>query len=67
MRVLKNTLFCRLFKNAYMQGAQKTEERGVSRNTLSDEVCSATQQMSVFQQPAKGNGSALPGQSLARL
>jgi hypothetical protein len=29
----------------------KTEERGVYRNTLSDEVCSATQQMSIFQQP----------------
>jgi U32 family peptidase len=29
----------------------KTESRGVYGNTLSDEVCSATQQMGVFQQP----------------
>ena len=28
-RVLKNTPMGRLFKNAQMQGAQKTEERGV--------------------------------------
>jgi hypothetical protein len=34
-----------------MQGAQKTEARGVYRYTLSGAVCSATQQMSVFQQP----------------
>ena len=27
--VLKNTLMCRLFKNAPMQGAQKLKERGV--------------------------------------
>jgi hypothetical protein len=31
----------------------KTEERGVYGNTSSDEVCGATQQMSVFQQPAE--------------
>jgi len=30
----------------------KTEEQDVYGNTLSDEVYSATQQMSVFQQPA---------------
>jgi hypothetical protein len=29
----------------------KTEERDVFGNTLSDEVCSATQQVGVFQQP----------------
>jgi adenylylsulfate kinase-like enzyme len=40
-----------LFKKAQMQGAQKAEPRGVYRNTLSGAVCSATQQMSVFQQP----------------
>jgi hypothetical protein len=40
-----------LFKNVQMQGAQKTESRGVYRYTLSGAVCSATQQMSVFQQP----------------
>jgi hypothetical protein len=40
-----------LFKNVQMQGAQKTELRGVYRYTLSGAVCSATQQMSVFQQP----------------
>jgi len=39
-----------LFKNVQMQGAQKTEPRGVYGYTLSDTVCSATQQMSVFQQ-----------------
>jgi hypothetical protein len=40
-----------LFKNVQMQGAQKTEPRGVYGYTLSGAVCSATQQMSVFQQP----------------
>jgi histone acetyltransferase (RNA polymerase elongator complex component) len=39
-----------LFKNVQMQGAQKTEPRDVYGYTLSDTVCSATQQMSVFQQ-----------------
>jgi hypothetical protein len=39
-----------LFKNVQMQGAQKTESRGVYRHTSSGAVCSATQQMSVFQQ-----------------
>jgi hypothetical protein len=37
-----------LFKNAQVQGAQKTELRGVYRYTLSGAVCSATQQMSVL-------------------
>jgi hypothetical protein len=32
-----------LFKNVQMQGAQKTEPRGVYEYTLSDAVCSATQ------------------------
>jgi hypothetical protein len=36
----------------------KTEERGVYQNTPSDEVCSATQQMSVFQQPVNRPGIA---------
>jgi len=40
-----------LFKNVQMRGAQNTEARGVYRYTLSGAVCSATQQMSVFQQP----------------
>ena len=40
-----------LFKNVQMQGAQITEPRGVYGYTLSDVVCSATQHMSVFQQP----------------
>jgi hypothetical protein len=39
-----------LFKNIQMQGAQKTEPRGVYEYTLSGAACSATQQMSVFQQ-----------------
>jgi hypothetical protein len=33
-----------LFKNVQMQGAQKTEPRGVYRYTLSGAVCSATKQ-----------------------
>jgi hypothetical protein len=40
-----------LFKNVQMQGAQKTEPRSVYRHTLSGAVCSATRQISVFQQP----------------
>jgi hypothetical protein len=40
-----------LFKNVQMQGAQKAEPRGVYEYTLSGAVCSATQQMSFFQQP----------------
>jgi hypothetical protein len=40
----------RLFKNVQMQGAQKVESRGVYEYTLSGAVCSATPQMSVFQQ-----------------
>ena len=43
-----------LFKNVQVQGAQKTESRGVYGYTLSGEVCSATKQMSVFQQPRSG-------------
>jgi prepilin-type N-terminal cleavage/methylation domain-containing protein len=50
-----------LFKNTQVQGAQKTESRGVYRYTLSGEVCSVTQKtrcafqgMSVFQQPRSG-------------
>jgi len=42
-----------LFKNVQMQGAQITESRGVYGYTLSGAVCSATQQMSVFQQPRR--------------
>ncbi|PKN38832.1 MAG: hypothetical protein CVU62_01115 [Deltaproteobacteria bacterium HGW-Deltaproteobacteria-2] len=34
-----------------MQGGQKAEPRGVYLHTLSGAVCSATQQLSVFQQP----------------
>jgi len=37
-----------------MQGGQKAEPRGVYRYTLSGAVYSATQQMSVFQQPYFG-------------
>ena len=40
-----------LFKNVQMQGAQKTEPQGVYAYMLSGDVCSATQQVSVFQQP----------------
>jgi adenylylsulfate kinase-like enzyme len=50
---LKNPIVLRLFKNAQMQGVQKTEPRSVYGNTLSGAVCSATQQMSVFEQPTK--------------
>jgi len=47
----KKSLVLGLFKNVQVQGAQKTELRGVYGYTLSGAVCSATQQMSVFQQP----------------
>ena len=40
-----------LFKNVQMQGAQKAEPRGLYGYTLSGAVCSATQQLGVFQQP----------------
>jgi len=43
-------MFGGLFKNVQMQGAQKAEPRGVYEHTLSGAVCSATQQMSDFQQ-----------------
>ncbi|MCX5849215.1 MAG: hypothetical protein NTW65_07175 [Deltaproteobacteria bacterium] len=46
----KKSLVLGLFKNVQVQGAQKTELRGVYGYTLSGAVCSATQQMSVFQQ-----------------
>ena len=49
--VVEKPLVWGLFKNAQMQGAQKTEPRGVYGYTLSSAVCGATQQMSVFQQP----------------
>jgi hypothetical protein len=49
-RFLKKPHVLGLFKNVQMQGAQKTEPRGVYGYTLSGSVCSATQQMSVFQQ-----------------
>ena len=49
--VEKPHVFLGLFKNVQMQDAQKTESRGVYGNTSSGAVCSATQQMSVFQQP----------------
>jgi hypothetical protein len=39
-----------LFKNVQMQGAQKTEPRGVYRYTLNGAVCSAIQQIIFFQQ-----------------
>jgi hypothetical protein len=44
-------MFCGLFKNAQMQGAQKPEPRGVYFHTLSGAVCRATQQMGIFQRP----------------
>ena len=49
--VVEKTHVLGLFKNVQMQGAQKTKPRGVYEYTLSGVVCSATQQMSVFQQP----------------
>ena len=50
-RVLKNTRVAQAVQKGSDARRAKTEERGVYRNTLSDEVCSATQQMSLFQQP----------------
>jgi len=40
--------------NAQMQGAQGTEPRGVSLHTSSGAFCSATRQVSIFQQPRNG-------------
>jgi len=48
-RVIEKSHVLGLFKNVQMQGAQKTEPQGVYLHTLSGAVCSATQQMSVFQ------------------
>jgi general secretion pathway protein J len=53
-RFFEKTIFPRLFKNAQVQGAQEIESRGVYKYTLSDEFCSATPQMSVFQQSRRG-------------
>jgi len=52
--VLKNTPLRQAFQKCSDARRAITEERGVYGNTSSDEVCSATQQMSVFQQPADG-------------
>jgi hypothetical protein len=52
--VVEKTHVLGLFKNVQMHGAQKTEPRGVYGYTLSGAVCSATQQMSVFQQSCIG-------------
>jgi general secretion pathway protein J len=49
--ILEKAHISGLFKNAQMQGAQKNESRDVYYHTLSGEFCSATQHMSVFQQP----------------
>jgi prepilin-type N-terminal cleavage/methylation domain-containing protein len=49
--VLEKAHVSGLFKNVQMQGAQRTEPRGVYLHTPSGAVCSATRQMSVFQQP----------------
>ena len=48
--VFQQSNFSGLFKNVQMQGAQKNASRDVYFNTLSGEFCSATRQMSVFQQ-----------------
>jgi hypothetical protein len=50
-RVLKKTFLGQAVQKCLDARHAKTEERGVYKNTLSDKVCSATQQMSVFQQP----------------
>jgi hypothetical protein len=47
----KKSLVLGLLKKCSDASAQKTELRGVYGYTLSGAVCSATQQMSVFQQP----------------
>jgi hypothetical protein len=41
-----------LFKNVRCKARKKSEPRGVYGYTLSGAACSATQQMSVFQQPS---------------
>jgi prepilin-type N-terminal cleavage/methylation domain-containing protein len=52
--VLEKAHVSGLFKNVQMQGAQRTEPRGVYLHTSNGAVCSATRQMSVFQQPRSG-------------
>jgi hypothetical protein len=52
-RVLKNILTGQAVQKRLDARRAKTEERGVYGDTSSDEVCSATQQMSVFQQPVR--------------
>jgi hypothetical protein len=52
-RVLKNILTGQAVQKRSDARRAKTEERGVYRNTSSDEACSATQQMTVFQQPVR--------------
>jgi len=42
-RVIEKSHVLGLFKNVQMQGAQKTEPRGVYVHTLSGAICSATQ------------------------
>ena len=64
--VLEKAHVSGLFKNVQMQGAQRTEPRGVYLHTSSGMVCSATRQtrralqgMSVFQQPHSSGGFTL--------
>jgi hypothetical protein len=51
--VLKNIQMGQAVQKCSDARRAKTEERGVYGNTSSDEVCSTTQQMSVFQQPVR--------------
>jgi Tfp pilus assembly protein PilV len=53
-RGLKNTLLRQAVQKRSDARRARTEERVVYGNTSSDEVCSATQQMSVFQRPERG-------------
>ena len=54
-RLLKNPLSPRLLKKVQMQGGAARAERGVLRVRRSDCAAAPTQQMGLFQQPAKGN------------
>jgi hypothetical protein len=62
----KNALVGRLFKNGLYARRAITAARDVTSNTLSDEVCSATPQMAVFQQPAKRRESMGSGDAKQR-
>ena len=66
---MKNTAVLRAVHKRSGTRRVKTESRGVYRNTSSDEVCSVTPQMRVFQRPvsvASPDPAAYPSAPQAR-